>query len=198
MHPHPRKEWNKMKIYFVNNFSTGLIDISWNIIALLFDRANNKLARFLFITYVVYRNLSSSATPLLVPENRIHVHKNRWKMRYIRRLIFTLLGAALWDVCIQKVWHTRSFQLFVQVIDRHLCTELMCSVCNSICSLLKVININDNTLGSSILTHTHTHCAALSVRFLYKYEPKFILYQYIYIFLFCFFTFCCRTRRNAK
>lgn len=68
-----------------------------------------------------------------------------------------MLGAAFWDVCIQKVWHTRSFQLFVQVIDRHLCTELMCSVCNSIRSLLKVININDNTLGSSILTHIHIH-----------------------------------------
>ncbi|KAI9562991.1 hypothetical protein GHT06_010447 [Daphnia sinensis] len=51
----------------------------------------------------------------------------------------------------------RSFRLFAQVIDRHLCTELMRPVCNSICRLLKVINIDDNTLGSSILTHIYTY-----------------------------------------
>lgn len=51
----------------------------------------------------------------------------------------------------------RSFRLFAQVIDRHLCTELMRPVCNSICRLPKVINIDDNTLGSSILTHIYTY-----------------------------------------
>ena len=122
---------------------------------MLVDRANNKLDPFLFIAYAVYKIFHRAPLPSYQKTEFMYTKTDeRWGLR---RLIFTLLGAAFWDVCIQKVWHTRSFQLFVQVIDRHLCTELMCSVCNSIRSLLKVININDNTLGSSILTHIHIH-----------------------------------------
>lgn len=73
--------------------------------------------------------------------------------------ISDLVGSGFWDVC-YSVYKRQGtlLRLFAQVIDGHLCTELMCSVCNSICSLLKVIDINDNTLGSSILTHTFTIC----------------------------------------